>query len=117
MVNFITKGSNPYTEHYSGICADVPDPTDPTTQINRQWIETLENADIIAIAGEASSHCIANTVRDICNNFTDPKYAQKLVILEDAMSAVPSFEKLADDFFNDMKSKGVQFAKTTDFLI
>lgn len=117
MVNYITKGSNPYTEHYSGVCADVPDPKDPTTHINKDWIDILQNADIIAIAGEASSHCIANTVRDICTNFTDPKYAQKMVILEDAMSAVPSFEKLADDFFNDMKAKGVQFAKTTDFLI
>lgn len=116
MINYITKGSNPYTEHYSGICADVVDPSDPSTQINTAVIEMLEKADVIAVAGEASSHCIANTLRDICNNFSDPKYAQKIVLLTDAMSAVPGFENLANDFFAEMKAKGVQFSTTTDFL-
>jgi nicotinamidase/pyrazinamidase len=117
MVNYVTKGSNPYTEHYSAIQADVPDPTDPGTQINSDLIRTLVNdADIVAIAGEASSHCVANTVRDIVKNFGDPKYAQKLVLLTDAMSAVGGFEKLADDFFNEMKALGVGMSTTTDFL-
>ena len=32
MVDYVTKGSNFWTEHYSAVQADVPDPEDPTTQ-------------------------------------------------------------------------------------
>ena len=41
-VDVVTKGSNPYTEHYSGVQADVPDSTDPSTQLNTKLITTLE---------------------------------------------------------------------------
>ncbi len=117
MVNYVTKGSNLYTEHYSAIQADVPDPSDPGTQINADFINTLVNdADVVAIAGEASSHCVANTVRDIVNNFGDPKYVSKLVLLTDAMSAVTGFEGLSTKFLEDMKAAGVQMSTTTDFL-
>lgn len=117
LVDYVTKGSNPYTEHYSAIQADVPDPSDPGTQINTTLIQTLvDNADVIAIAGEASSHCVANTVRDIVNNFGDPKYAEKIVLLTDAMSAVGGFEAAATKFFDDMKAAGVKFSTTADFL-
>lgn len=114
-INYVTKGSNMFTEHYSAVCADVPDPEDPTTDINRQLIEILEQADIIAIAGEAKSHCVANTIRDIANEFGEEN-VKKMVLLEDAMSNVPSFEKLGDDFINDMKNMGVSISNTNDFL-
>lgn len=117
MIDYVTKGSNPYTEHYSGLMADVPDPTDPSTQLNTRLIQTLESVDIIAIAGEASSHCVANSVRDLIKGFASSDCAKKIVILEDAMSPVTGFEQLAADFFTEMKALGVQFAKTTDFLI
>jgi nicotinamidase/pyrazinamidase len=115
-VDYVTKGSNPYTEHYSAIQADVPDPNDPSTQINTRLIQTLMQADIIAVAGEAGSHCLANTVRDIANNFGDDRYVQKLVLLTDATSPVPGFEKLQDDFIREMTARGMQLSTTTDFL-
>lgn len=96
VVDFVPKGSNPNAEHYSGIMADVPDPSDPTTQINTRLIRTLEEADVILFAGEASSHCVANTLTDIVENFADPQYAAKIVVLEDCMSAVPGFADLYD---------------------
>ena len=43
-------------------------------------------ADLIFVAGEAGSHCLANTVRDIANNFGDDTYVKKLVLLTDATS-------------------------------
>ena len=68
-VDYVTKGSNILTEHYSAVQADVPDPSDASTQINTRLIQTLENADLVAIAGEARTHCLANTVRDIADGF------------------------------------------------
>ena len=115
-VDYVTKGSNILTEHYSAVQADVPDAADPSTQINTRLIQTLENADLIVIAGEARTHCLANTVRDIANNFGDDSYISKLVLLTDASSDIPGFETHAENFMNEMTSRGMQLSTTTEFL-
>ncbi len=116
LVDYVTKGSNIYTEHYSAIQAEVPDPTDPSTQINTALIQTLMKADLIAIAGEAGSHCVRNTVTDIANNFGDDSYVKKLVLLTDATCPVTGFEAFQDDFIREMTARGMQLSTTTDFL-
>lgn len=115
LVDFVAKGSNIYTEHYSAVQSEVPDPTDPGTQINVSLIQTLMEADLIAIAGEAGSHCLANTVRDIANNFDDDSI-QKLVLLLDATSPVPGFEQLQKDFILEMTNRGMQTSTTEEFM-
>lgn len=116
IANVVTKGSNPWTEHFSAVKAEVPDPEDPSTQINRGLIETLENADITVWVGEALSHCLANTFRDTVANFSDPSYIKKMWLATDATSSVPGFEKLGDDFIAEMKAKGMNTTTTTTFL-
>ena len=116
MIDYVTKGSNIFTEHYSGVEADVPDPEDPSTQLNTRLIQTLEQADLIVFSGEASSHCVANTIRDIVKQFGD-ETVKKCALLEDAMSPVPGFEKMADEFFHDMRKKGMQITTTTKFAV
>lgn len=115
-VNYVTKGNNPWTEHFSGVKAEVPDPSDPTTQVNTGLIQALESADIIAVTGEALSHCVANTARDIGACFSDPKYIEKLVLLTDATSNVGGFDFLGTAFMNEMKAKGMKTSTTTEFL-
>ena len=115
-VDYVTKGSNLMTEHYSAVQADVPDPGDPATQINTRLIQTLQQADLIAIAGEARTHCLANTVRDIANNFGDDTFIKKLVLLTDASSDIPGFETHAQDFLKEMTARGMQLSTTTEFL-
>lgn len=107
VVDYVTKGSNLWTEHFSAVQAEVPDPADPDTQLNSRLIETLEQADSLVLAGEASSHCVANTVRDIVNGLSDPRFTQKMVLLHDAMSPVPGFEAHATAFIDDMRAAGV----------
>ena len=119
LVNYVSKGSNLFTEHYSAVKAEVPDPTDPTTQLNTRLIQTLMEADKILIAGEAGSHCVANTVRDIADGFNDDSYVKKMVLLEDAISPVISpfvdFPAIQAQFVAEMVARGMQIAKTTDF--
>lgn len=115
-IDFVTKGSNPFTEHYSAIVADVPDPDDHTTQLNTRFLDTVNQADIVLLAGEAGSHCLANTGRDACNYFTDDSFVKKLVLLKDATSPVGGFEKLQDDFITDMTKRGMQVTTCADFL-
>lgn len=113
LVDFVTKGSNWKTEHYSAVKAEVPDPNDAGTTINWDLIGALKEADVIFVAGEALSHCVANTVRDVADNFGDENVS-KLVLLEDCSSAVPGFEKAAEDFVAEMKARGMKTARSTE---
>jgi nicotinamidase-related amidase len=114
-VDFVTKGSNFWTEHYSAVQADVPDPEDPTTQLNTKLIETLQNVDLIGISGQALSHCVANTITDIANNFGEENI-KKFVLIEDTCSNVTGFDKLGEDFVKNMVSRGMQIMKSADFM-
>tara|TARA_Y100000310_G_C20672285_1_gene810954 strand:- start:1591 stop:2409 length:819 start_codon:yes stop_codon:yes gene_type:complete len=114
-VDYVTKGSNPYTEHYSAVMAEVPDPADMSTQINTKLIETLKEADVVPVAGEAGSHCLANTVRDIANQFGDDAFVRKLILIEDATSPVGNFERQQDEFIQEMVGRGMQLTTTDKF--
>jgi nicotinamidase-related amidase len=113
-VNFVPKGSNYFTEHYSGVKADVEDPTDPTTKLNTSLTDALNLADEILLAGEALSHCLANTVQDIATEFGDDNI-KKLTLLTDCSSSVAGFEKLGTDFVANMSKRGMKLAKSTDW--
>ncbi len=114
-MDIVTKGSNPFTEHYSAVQADVHDPEDVTTTLNVDFIERLEVADVIGVAGEALNFCLSNTIRDIATKF-GPDKVRKFHLLTDASSNVPGFEKLGDDFVRDLKAMGMNLTTTTDFL-
>jgi nicotinamidase-related amidase len=117
LVDYAPKGSNIYTEHYSAVQADVPDPRDPGTMLNTNLVRTLQEADVIALAGEALNFCLANTVTDIANNFGEENI-KKLVLLEDGTSAIPGdeFKPITDKFMNEMTGRGMQISNTRDFL-
>lgn len=115
-VDKVTKGSNVYTEHYSAVMADVPQPDDPGTQLNTRLIQTLEEADIVAFAGEAATHCVLNTMQDIINNFSDQTAVKKIVLLKDASSCIPGFESQYNKFVTDMQTRGMQTSTTKEFL-
>ncbi len=108
VIDWLTKGSSWKTEHYSAVRADVPDPDDPTTQLNMRFIRPLEEADFLIWLGQASSHCVPNTYIDTADAFSDPGAIAKMLLLEDCTSPVPGFEKLADDAVRDMAARGMR---------
>ena len=116
MVDYVSKGSNLYTEHYSAVRADVIDPTDPTTQLNKRLIDTLEDADEVLFCGEARSHCLANTMRDIADGFSNAEYIKKMVLIEDCTSDVGGFEQLGEAFVKDMVARGMRVTTTHELL-
>ncbi len=119
-VDYVTKGSNILTEHYSAVKAEVPDPQDPKTQINSSLVNVLKEADIIPVAGEAGSHCLANTLRDIADAFGDDSHIKKITLLTDATSPVAHpdglFAQMQEDFIKDMTARGMQLSTTEKFL-
>jgi nicotinamidase-related amidase len=121
LVDYMTKGTNPCTEHYGALMAEVPDPNDPSTGLNTAFLNTLIEADIVLVAGEASSHCVLKTVKQIAANIADQQL-KKFHLLRDCMSPVPAqpggpdFPKIAQAFFHDMKDQGMTITTSTDFL-
>lgn len=116
LVNYLVKGSSFLTEHYSAVMADVPVANDPTTQLNVSFLNMINEADVILVAGEALSHCVANTLRDCINYFTDNSFINKLVLLQDATSNVSSFEHLGEQFIKEAVAKGMKLADTKNPL-
>ncbi|MBU0551811.1 hypothetical protein KKF91_03975 [Myxococcota bacterium] len=115
-IDYVTKGSNPFTEHFSAVKAEVIDPEDPSTHINMGLVSTLEQADVVLFAGEALSHCVANTGRDIADAFSDPRYIQKIMLLTDASSNVTGFDQLGDAFVRDMRARGMKVSTCKDAI-
>jgi nicotinamidase-related amidase len=115
-VEFVAKGQNPWTEHYSAMQAEVPDASDPETQLNRPLIERLDRADMILVAGEASSHCVKATTEHLVENLPSGR-AAKVVLLVDCMSPVTRFEAQHDAFLKAMQARGVALSTTGDVLL
>lgn len=114
-VTKIIKGTNPWTEHYSAIKAEVPDADDEATQLNACFLDMLRQADRIYIAGEASSHCVKATTEHIVENFSAAQ-VQKLVLLTDCMSPVAGFEAQYAAFVSDMRARGATIATSAEVL-
>lgn len=109
---YVVKGTNPWTEHFSAIRAEVPDPEDPSTQVAPELVQSLEGADRILVVGEARSHCVANTVRDLVASFGDPQSVEKVVLLTDATSDVPGFEAYGERFVRELVAMGMRTGTT-----
>jgi nicotinamidase/pyrazinamidase len=114
-VRKVTKGENPWTEHYSAIQAEVPDAEDEHTQINTALLQQLDRAGLLLIAGEASSHCVRATTEHIVANLPGAR-PERIVLLTDCMSPVTGFEAQHDAFLDEMRTKGVRTMTSTEAL-
>lgn len=115
VVQKVTKGSNPWTEHYSALQAEVPDAADADTQLNRALIARLDEAERLLIGGEASSHCVKATVEHLAQHLPSRRL-DKLVLLTDAMSPVAGFEAQAQAFLADLQRQGARLATCAEVL-
>lgn len=108
----LTKGSNPWTEHYSAVMAEVPDVHDKATQLNHALMAAMDQADVLLIAGEASSHCVRATTDHIVQNLARLK-PQRIVLLTDCMSPVSGFQLQHEAFLQSMQAQGIELATST----
>lgn len=111
----VTKGENPWTEHYSAVQAEVPDADDPATDINAALLARLDAADIVLIAGEASSHCVRATTEHIAAHLPGGR-PERLWLLTDCMSPVGGFAAQHDAFLAEMRALGARLTTTAEVL-
>lgn len=108
----LPKGHSRATEHFSIFQPKVLKDGDPAGRFNEELLDDLGGFDEIFVAGEASSHCVADSLRDLVT--ARPALSPRVVLLADAMSPVAGYQNLADAFFADMAAAGVRTAFTTD---
>jgi len=86
------KGSHPLTENYSVLSPEVLRRHDGgvLAERNRAFLETLLEADVLVIAGQAASHCVKSTIEDLLEEIRarDASRARRVYVLRDGMSSV-----------------------------
>ncbi|MFM1802109.1 MAG: hypothetical protein RJA81_1461, partial [Planctomycetota bacterium] len=125
LVNFHWKGQWPWSEHYSAMRAEVPDPHRPETCLNEPFLNALLEADRILWAGWAGSHCLRFTALDAINACGPGKntISEKSVFFHDASAPVADIPeagvKFSDQrraFLDEVQSRGATLTTTDQFM-
>jgi hypothetical protein len=97
---------------YSAIKAEVVDPMDIRTNVNEGVVSKIKLADKVVVCGQALSHCVNFTMRDIIPHWN--RCNADLILLTDCCSSVYGFDKVGEDFIYDMKTVGITVCKSPD---
>jgi nicotinamidase-related amidase len=113
-INWYFKGQNNRAEMYSALKAEVEVPDDKTTSLDKDLIRVLAKHKKVVCCGEAMSHCVNWSTRDLLSGWDKERVAD-IILLEDCASAVSGFEDVAKTFVSEMKGAGVTVCKAIEF--
>jgi nicotinamidase-related amidase len=121
--DFQVKGDNPLTENYSVLRPEVltDDAGAQIAEKNTRFIKKLLDFDVVIIAGQAKSHCVAWTIEDLLSEIltVDRELAEKVYLLEDCSSpvvvpGVVDYTEQADAAFEKFSDAGTHLVRSTD---
>lgn len=115
VVQRLVKGQDPLSEMYGVIKPEY----DTNGYINLDFLNKLEKFDKVIIGGEAKSHCVMESIKQILEHYENrPEVTEKIYILEDCMSIIPGFEDATAQAFADFKAKyHVNLVNSTDNIL
>ncbi len=124
--DFQVKGKNLLTENYSVLSPEVlfgPD-SEKIGGKNEALIEKILEYDVVVVAGQAKSHCVAWTVSDLLSEIQarrEPKLAEKIYLLEDCSSPVVipevvDYTEKADAAFQRFAEHGMHIVRSTESI-
>jgi nicotinamidase-related amidase len=118
---FNVKGDNPLTEHYSMLGPEVTEGPDGEriAEKDTRLIERLRGFDIVVVAGQAKSHCVAWTIDDLLEGARD--LAERTYLLEDCTSpvmvpGVVDYTDEANAAFERYEAAGMHVVRSTDAI-
>ena len=101
---FLTKGTLPKTEFYSLLEPEVKVAEEPDGGVNRPFLDLLASYDLIYIAGQAKSHCVAWTIEDLLEDCSSP------VVIPGAID----FTDAADEAYRRFAEAGMNVVRSTE---
>jgi nicotinamidase-related amidase len=115
VVQRLVKGQDPLSEMYGIIKPEY----DTKNYINLDFLNKMENYDKIVICGEAKSHCVLESIKQMLEHYKNNlEVTKKVYILEDCMSIIPGFEDATEKAFDDFKTTyHVNIVKSTDWSL
>lgn len=108
----VQKGVYPLSEHFGIFRAQVPDPDVPETQLNIGLITDLARFDTVYLMGEAKSHCVANSLKQLLD--FAPEVVSNLVVVTDCTSDVAGLGHLADPIYGEARRRNVRFIQSDE---
>lgn len=118
---FHLKGSDPLTENYSALAPEVATKASPPQSLLH---ERLRHFDLLIVAGEAKSHCVAWTVRDWLDysQSIDLSLPSRTYLLEDCCSTViqpgtEDFTERTTEAFSTFASEGINLVSSDTPII
>ena len=120
---FILKGEYASTESYSAIGPEVLSGPEGEAIASKDdsFLRTVVEHDLVFIAGEAKSHCVASTIADLLEQILayDPGLARRVCLLEDCTSpvvvpGVVDYTDQADAVFKDFARAGMRLLRSTE---
>ena len=121
--SFQIKGGNGLSENYSVLRPEVLTGAsgEAIAQKNTRFIKMLLDADMVIIAGQAKSHCVAWTIQDLLDEIQsqDPDLVEKVYLMEDCSSPVVipgiiDFTDQANEAFQRFADAGMHLVKSTE---
>ena len=115
VVQRLVKGQDPMSEMYGIIKPEYS----KKNFLNTPVLTSIEKFDEVYIVGEAASHCLMESVKQIAEHFQNrPEVTQKITVLEDCTSPITGYEADTATAFADFKSTyGIKFSKSTDITL
>ncbi|MCP8970591.1 hypothetical protein [Ectobacillus ponti] len=111
----IVKGQDPLSEMYGIIRPEYSEQDEYDTS----FLEELQRYSKIMIAGEAKSHCVLESVRQIAEYYRNqPEVTARMYLFEDCMSSIPGFEEATEREFGELREQyGMQIVKSTELSL
>jgi len=120
---FEIKGASPFTEHYSVLGPEVTHDVDGKLlgRHNQVFLQKLKTLDALVITGQAKSHCVAFTIKDLLGDILsqDAGLVKKVYLLEDCSSPVVipdviDYTEQAEQAYQQFAEAGMHLVRSTD---
>lgn len=109
----IEKGLDPISEMYGIVHPEY----NPMNLFDDRMINEFKNYDEVIFAGEAASHCVLTSVKQVLVLFEQENVKPRFSILTDCMSSIAGCEEATSAAFDELAGKyGLRFMKSNDSL-
>lgn len=106
------KGMNSDSEHFGIFQSE-----DKNSKFNHHLCDEIfgiNNSNEILVAGQAKSHCVAMSLKQILQ--ARPENVKQIILLTDTTSNVVGFEHIADEIYENLRLAGMQELETIEIF-